>query len=118
MTEKRPDDFLLPRFWQWEKGFQAQIIRGFCVAKGLPSVRFHTLRACFATQLISTGVPVTVVMKICGWKDMKMMQRYIWLAGIDEAGATEVLRFIATDEAVMERVVNLFGGTSNSNQRP
>jgi hypothetical protein len=25
-------------------------------------------------------------MKICGWKDLKTMQRYIRLAGIDEAG--------------------------------
>ena len=36
------------------------------------------------------------------------MQRYIRLAGVDEAGATEVLRFIPTEEAVMERVVNLY----------
>jgi ribulose bisphosphate carboxylase small subunit len=49
-------------------------------------------------------------MKICGWKDMKTMQRYIRLAGVDEAGATERLSFIPTDEAVMERVVGLFGG--------
>ena len=46
-------------------------------------------------------------MKIAGWKDMKTMQRYIRMAGIDEAGATETLRFIPTDEAVMEHVVNL-----------
>lgn len=39
---------------------------------------------------------------------MKTMQRYIRLAGIDEGGATEVLRFIPTEEAVMEKVVNLF----------
>lgn len=64
--------------------------------------------ACFATQLIATGIPATVVMKICGWRDMKTMQRYIRLAGIDEAGATEVLRFIPTEEAVMEKVVSIF----------
>jgi hypothetical protein len=29
-------------------------------------------------------------------------------AGIDEAGATEVLRFLPTEEAVMEKVVNLY----------
>ena len=103
-----PDDFLFPRFWEWDKGFQAKILRGFCQANRLPSVRFHALRACFATQLIATGIPATVVMKICGWKDMKTMQRYIRLAGIDEAGATEVLRFIPTEEAVMEKVVSLY----------
>ena len=46
-------------------------------------------------------------MKIAGWKDMKTMQRYVRMAGIDEAGATEILHFIPTEEAVMERVVSL-----------
>ena len=85
------------------------MLRGFCIANRLPSIKFHTLRACFATQLISTGVPATVVMKICGWRDLKTMQRYIRLAGVDEAGATEVLRFIPTEEAVMEKVISLSG---------
>ena len=49
-------------------------------------------------------------MKIAGWRDLKTMQRYIRMAGIDEAGATEALRFIPTEEAVMEKVVSLFGG--------
>ena len=101
-----PDDYLLPHFSEWKSGYQAQMLRGFCVSNKLPSVRFHTLRACFATQLISTGVPPTVVMKIAGWKDLKTMQRTIRFAGIDEAGVTKNLKFIPTDEAVMEHVVN------------
>ena len=105
---KSQDDYLLPRFTDWNKGEQARILRGFCISNRLPSVKFHTLRACFATQLISTGIPATVVMKICGWKDLKTMQRYIRLAGIDEAGATEALKFIPTEDAVMEEVANIF----------
>lgn len=108
VEEMKTDDFLFPRFWEWNKGFQAKIIRAFCIGNRLPSIKFHTLRACFATQLISTGIPATVVMKICGWKDLKTMQRYIRLAGVDEAGATESLRFIPTEEAVMEKVVSLY----------
>jgi integrase len=108
VEKKKPGDFLLPRHWEWDKGYQARILRMFCIGNGLPSIKFHALRACFATQLISTGIPATVVMKICGWRDMKTMQRYIRLAGVDEAGATEVLRFIPTEEAVMEKVVSLF----------
>lgn len=38
---------------------------------------------------------------------MKTMQRYIRLAGIEEGGATEVLRFIPTEEAAMEKVISL-----------
>jgi hypothetical protein len=107
IEDMKPGDYLLPHFSEWKTGYQAQLLRGFCEANKLPSIRFHTLRACFATQLISIGIPATVVMKIAGWKDMKTMQRYIRLAGIDEAGATESLRFIPTEEAVMERIVNL-----------
>ena len=36
------------------------------------------------------------------------MQRYIRLAGIDEGGATESLRFIPTEEAAMEKVVHMY----------
>ena len=107
VEEMKPDDYILPHFSDWKSGYQAALLRGFCESNKLPSVRFHTLRACFATQLIASGVPATVVMKIAGWKDMKTMQRYIRMAGIDEAGATESLRFIPTDEAVMEHVVNM-----------
>jgi hypothetical protein len=108
LEQLKPAEFLLPRSWEWDKGWQAVVLRGFCQANKLPSVKFHTLRACFATQLISSGVPSTVVMKIAGWKDMKTMQRYIRLAGIDEGGATETLHFIPTEDAVMESVVSLF----------
>jgi len=44
------------------------------------------------------------------------MQRYIRMAGIDEAGATEVLKFIPTEEAVMEKVVNLIDHRSKKDE--
>ncbi len=52
-----PELEALPRLPGWEKGVQAKELRAFCALTGLPSVKFHTLRACFATQLIRTGVP-------------------------------------------------------------
>ena len=107
VEEKKPDEPLLPPFSDWRLGMQAIILRGFCQANSIPSIKFHTLRACFATQLIASGIPATVVMKIAGWKDMKTMQRYVRLAGIDEGNATERLKFIPTEQAVMEKVVNL-----------
>jgi integrase len=100
--------FFLPRFSTWKEGYQAKVLRAFCREIGIPTVRFHTLRACFATHLISRGVPSTTVMKICGWRDLKTAERYIRLAGVDERGATEGLDFIPNDQGIMEKVVNLY----------
>ncbi|MBI2712600.1 MAG: site-specific integrase [Bdellovibrio sp.] len=87
-------EFVFPRSWEWNKGYQASVLRTFCADLGLKSVKFHTLRACFATLLIQSGVSPTRVMKICGWQDLKTMQRYIRMAGIDEQGATEGLNLL------------------------
>ena len=102
------DDFVLPRFQCWKDGRQAEILRTFCEGVGIQSVKFHTLRACFATQLIKDGIAPAVIMKICGWRELKTMQRYIRLAGIEVKGATEGLK-ILPPERVMGRVVELFG---------
>lgn len=91
---------ILPRFWQWSKGLQARELRKFCMGVGLPSIRFHALRACFATQLIRNGIPPIQIQKICGWKDLKTMQRYIRLAGIEIEGATEGLRVLPDIKAI------------------
>jgi len=99
---------LLPRNKQWDRGEQSKPLRTFLVSAGLPSVKFHTLRACFATQLLADGVEMTKVMKIGGWKDIKTMQIYLRLAGVDEKGATDTLRFLPSQEAVMGHVVELF----------
>jgi len=77
----------------WRRGEQSKTLRLFCEANGIPSIMFHTLRACFATQLLGMGVPETKVMKIGGWKDAKTMMIYVRMAGIQEFGAAEGLRF-------------------------
>ena len=84
--------YVLPRSWEWDKGLQARVLRRFCYLHGLPSVKFHTLRACFATQMLRSGVEAAKVMKICGWKELKTMQLYIRLAGIEIQGITENLK--------------------------
>jgi len=81
--------------------------REFCEGIGMTSVKFHALRACFATQLLRDSIAPIVVMKICGWKDLKTMQKYIRLAGIEIEGATEKLKILPPKD-VMGRVVQLF----------
>lgn len=84
-------EYVFARNWEWDKGLQAKVLRRFCYIQQLPSIKFHTLRACFATQMLRAGVEPAKVMKICGWKELKTMQRYIRLAGIDVQGVTEGL---------------------------
>ncbi len=86
--------YVFEKFSDWEKGGQARILRSFCYLIGLPSIKFHTLRACFATQMLRSGVEPAKVMKIGGWKELKTMQRYVRLSGIDVMGATEVIKIM------------------------
>jgi hypothetical protein len=50
-------------------------------------------------------------MKIGGWTELKVMQRYIRMSGIEIKGATACLDLI-TPKAAMGKVVELFGGKS------
>jgi integrase len=88
-----PGGFVLPRLSKWDKGEQARELRMFLVGMGLPSIRFHDLRASWATLLLSKGVEPIKVMKMGGWRDMKTMMIYIRKAGVDIKGATSCLDF-------------------------
>ena len=97
---------VLPRLRDWELGNQAKELRKFCRGIGITPVRFHDLRACFATQLLQNQVAPATVMKICGWKDLDTMGRYIRLAGIDEKGATDSLINLFPDSAPLRIISN------------
>lgn len=86
-------DFVFPRIREWGMGLQVNELRLFCLEIGIRSVKFHALRACFATHLLSNGVSPAIVMKVAGWKGLDTMQRYTRLAGIYEKGATDCLVF-------------------------
>lgn len=91
-------EFVFERMWEWDKGMQAAVLRRFCFLIGIPSVKFHTLRACFATQMLQSGVEAAKVMKICGWRELKTMQHYVRLAGIEIQGVTEHLKIFSSSK--------------------
>jgi len=99
-------NFVLPRNRDWDRGESAKVLRAFCFGIGVPSVKFHALRACFATQMLKQGIAPAVVMKIGGWKELKTMQIYLRLAGIEIDDATRDLSFLPMQE-VTEKIINL-----------
>ncbi|AGH96632.1 tyrosine-type recombinase/integrase [Pseudobdellovibrio exovorus] len=97
--------FVLPRLQKWDKGEQARELRMFLVSIGLPRIRFHDLRASWATMLLAKGVPPSQVMAMGGWKDMDTMMIYMRKAGIDIKGATKVLDGLETHGVEMGKLV-------------
>jgi len=83
--------FVLPRIDKWDKGEQARELRRFLEGLGLPRVRFHDLRASWATIMLSKGIAPIKVMAMGGWKDLKTMQIYVRKAGISVKGITNDL---------------------------
>lgn len=106
--------YVFPRYEEWTKGYQAQVLRNFCNQIGISSVRFHTLRACFATHLLASGVDTATVMRIGGWRDFKTFQVYVRLAGINEKGATEGLgkTFFSSEKGALDSLSESYGGTA------
>jgi integrase len=105
---KAESHYVLPRFREWDRGEQCKALKMFLFGIGLPKIKFHALRACFATQLLAKGTPAAIVMKICGWRDLKTMEFYVRVAGVDEKGATDCLKILPTEEDVMKNVVSIF----------
>lgn len=91
--ESKYSEFVLPRPGLWQNGEQAKKLRLFCEEIGLPGICFHSLRACFATELLRRGVPVAKVMRVGGWASMKTMMHYVRLSGIEIQGITDPLDF-------------------------
>lgn len=93
---------------EWAHLDQSRSLKKFLGSIGLPKIKFHALRACFATQLLSRGTPAAVVMKICGWRDLKTMDIYLRVAGVEERGATDCLRILPSTVDDEGKVVGLF----------
>jgi len=103
------DDFVLPRLSKWDKGEQARFLRMFLKSIGLPEIRFHDLRASWATLLLGKGVAPSKVMSMGGWKDMDTMMIYMRKAGINIKDATACLDDMHIHGVQLAKVINLPG---------
>jgi integrase len=93
--------FVLPRIDRWDKGDQARELRMFLEGLGLPRIRFHDLRASWATIMLSKGIPPIKVMAMGGWKDLKTMQYYVRKAGVDVSGIADCLDLHSNNNGVV-----------------
>lgn len=100
--------FVLPRSKDWDDGDQAVPIKAFLKSIKVKPVKFHALRACFATQMLANGVSAPIVMEIGGWKKSATMDIYLRLAGVDTKGATDSLNFVPEDISFGDNVVSIF----------
>jgi integrase len=83
--------YVLPRIVEWDDGRQAELLRMFLVGINLPQVRFHDLRASWATVMLGKGIEPVKVMSMGGWRDLKTMMIYFRKAGINIKGITDKL---------------------------
>jgi len=94
LYENKTTEWVLPRIREWETGSQSIPFKDFLRRHNLPLIRFHDLRASWATIMLSKGVEPIKVMAMGGWKDLKTMQVYIRKSGIHIQGITDKLNFL------------------------
>jgi integrase len=94
LYKNKTTEFVLPRLEAWDMSEQARVLRAFLSEIDLPTVRFHDLRASWATVMLSKGVEPIKVMSMGGWRDLKTMQIYIRKSGINIQGITSHLNFL------------------------
>ena len=98
--------FVLPRVDDWDRGEQARVLRTFLAGMRQPPIRFHDLRASWATLLLLKGVEPIKVMAMGGWKDLKTLMKYVRIAAVDIRGATSRLN-LHDDEKKSGQVLQL-----------
>lgn len=85
------EEYVLPRIDAWDKGEQARELRLFLSGVGIKPVKFHALRATWATIMLKRGIPPVQVMSMGGWRSIKTLKHYVDLAGVSIKGITDGL---------------------------
>lgn len=112
--ERSDSAFILPRLDKWEVGEQARELRMFLMGIGIPPVRFHDLRATWATMMLSKGVEPIKVMSMGGWKDIKTLMIYTRKAGVDVKGVAACLNDLHNPSNEGAKVFRFGGGSDLS----
>lgn len=98
--------YVLPRVDSWMKGEQARELRRFLRKINLPEVRFHDLRASWATMLLVNGLEPVKLMALGGWKELKTLDHYVRLAGVHVKDSLDSINSIQFLEKV-DNVIDL-----------
>jgi integrase len=102
LKEKQGQDKLvLPRDRNWLKGEQARVLKGFLYKIGLPEVRFHDLRASWATAVLKSGANLGQLQSMGGWRDTKTLRKYIRKAALDVKGTTANLKILDSANVIV-----------------
>ena len=94
LKRNKSNDFVLPRLKYWSTSGQSMILKKFLLDNGFNVIRFHDLRASWATLMLSKGVEPIKIMAMGGWKDLKTMQIYIRKSGIYINGITDSINIL------------------------
>ncbi len=100
--------YVLPQHPEWKHGDAGKVPRMFLERIDIDKdVVFHTLRAFFATHLLSTGVEPLKVTRMGGWSDLKTFQIYLRMSGVDVRGVAEGLQ-VLPESRDLDKVIPLF----------
>jgi integrase len=92
-TRSNDHNFVMYRHQDFDAGRQSQALKALCREAGVPEMRWHDLRALYASRLLLQGISLAHVMLICGWTQLSTVQRYLRLSGQGVSGLVDGVKF-------------------------
>jgi len=80
MAKTKPGKPLFPLLTSNNHNYAAKTMTRACLKLGIQYKRFHGLRHCAATYLLSAGVPLRDIMQLMGWTQLATAQKYIHMS--------------------------------------
>ncbi len=79
MDGKQPEDFIFPNTCQHRPAWLTQLLETACRKLKIPYRRIHGLRHFWVTSMLTSGAPLSIVMKMAGHKNISTTQKYLHL---------------------------------------